>query len=222
MAYEWVGIAVVALAGIGATLLAGKLERGHSERMTREARQQERLAEAYVHLLVLVGRVGQWAQTVEPMWDCDPAQPVRPLPELDEQAETEAVISAYGSDEVFQAFEAWRDVVQNVMVTVNVISRDQAAGKGHRSNGGSVGESPYLRLHNLRPGEREARKALSRQVRDELRGRADSTEPPGTRWLVRATERAGQYLDPEHRRRSRAGSAEQPRRAVASDTAQRS
>ena len=68
MAYEWVGTAVVALAGIGATLLAGKLAHGHSERMTLAARQRERLAEAYVRLLVLAWRVGQWAQMVEPMW----------------------------------------------------------------------------------------------------------------------------------------------------------
>jgi hypothetical protein len=78
--YEWIGTVALGLAGIGATLLAGKFERGHSQRMADEARQQERLADAYVRLLVLVERVGQWAQMVMPLMDTDPPQPVRPLP----------------------------------------------------------------------------------------------------------------------------------------------
>ena len=222
MAYEWVGTAVVALAGIGATLLAGKLAHGHSERMTLAARQRERLAEAYVRLLVLAGRVGQWAQMVEPMWDFDPPQPVRPPPELDEQGETEAAIGAYGSDEVLQAFEAWRDVVQNIIFTVGLIARERAADKGHQPTSGNAGGSLYLTLHNLRPDERDARKALSHQVRSELRSRRGRPEPSTISWLAQTTERAGQYLDSQLRRRFRGRSVEQPRRAVASDAAQSS
>ena len=212
-------MAVVALAGIGATLLAGKLERGHCERMARDARQQERLAEAYVRVLVLAEHVGHWAQMVEPVWDFDPPQPVRSLPELVEQAEAEAVVSAYGSDEVLKAFEAWRDIVRTMIFTVGLISREQADGRGHPSPSGSVSGSPYLTLHNLRPDERDARKALSCQIRSELRGRGEP-ESSSSGWLAHAEERAGRYLDSQLRHRFRRRSVEQPRRAAVSDAAQ--
>ena len=71
-------------------------------------------------------------------------QPVRPPPELDEQGETEADKGAYGSDEVLQAFEAWRDVVQNIIFTVGSIARERAADKGHQPTSGNAGGSLYL------------------------------------------------------------------------------
>lgn len=159
VAYEWIGTAgatVLGLAGITATLLAGKFERGHSERMTREAREQERLADAYVRLLVLVERIGQWANMVKPMWDTIPPQPVRPLPDLDEQAEAEAVVNAFGSDDVLKVFEAWRGIMRDIVAAVGLIELE--------CTGTDFGDEPYSKLYNLLPAEREAREALSRQV----------------------------------------------------------
>ena len=74
--------------------------------MAREARTQERLANAYVDLLDMAERTGQWAQSVRPMMDTIPPQPVPPLPELSEQARVEALVGAFGSNEVRRLMEA--------------------------------------------------------------------------------------------------------------------
>lgn len=118
MASEWIGdvaTAVVAAAGIGYTYLAGArgrdqvdrmalASRKHERTMAREAREQERLADAYVQLLGMMERIGQWVQQVNPMYQSNPD---RPLPDLDKQADVVAAMRAYGSDEVVEAFEAW-------------------------------------------------------------------------------------------------------------------
>jgi hypothetical protein len=46
----------------------------------------------------MVERIGQWAQMVKPMLETNPPQPVPPLPDLDEQAEAQALVNALGSD----------------------------------------------------------------------------------------------------------------------------
>jgi hypothetical protein len=135
--------------------------------MAREAREQDRLATAYVALLAMTERTGQWAQMVYPI-DASPDQPVPPLPGLDEQAEVGATISAFGSDEARAAFEAWAMVVREIIAATRLIDFEQAE-RGRGGNAGEVGRI-YLRLQDeLRPRERETREELGQQVRKELR-----------------------------------------------------
>jgi hypothetical protein len=186
VAHEWIGPAigaasavVVGVAGIVFTWLTGKQARDqaeltaesrleHERTMAREARQQERLATAYVRLLGMAERIGQWAQMVKPMLDTIPPQPERPLPNLDEQAEAQALVNAFGSDEVREAFESWQKVVRKAILEVNMINFEQARQKRSVHTVADLGEAS-MRLENLRPSEVKAREALGRQINDELR-----------------------------------------------------
>ena len=166
-------------AGIGATLLAGKFERGHSQRMADEARQQERLADAYVRLLVLVERVGQWAQMVMPLMDMDPPQPVRPLPGLDEQAEAEAVVNAFGSDQVRQGFKAWRDVIQDMIRAVHLINLGRRLVGATNAHGWISASQTANSIVFDPPSTRHERRSHARSVGScgALRRRVDSQAP---------------------------------------------
>lgn len=182
MAYEWVGTAataVVGVVGIAGTWLSSKQGRDSTERLTREgfehehrlareARQQQRLADSYVKLLGMVERTGQWAQMVKPIMDTIPPQPVRPLPELDEQAEVEAFVNAFGSNDVRAALGAWRGIVRDVIAAVGLIDLEAQDAQRARPSGVDYG-SPYMKLHELCPVERSARESLARQVSRELR-----------------------------------------------------
>ncbi len=99
MAWEWVAPAATAaatttvgVAGIFFTWLTGKQGRDHAEtisnqRLTherllaKEAREQERLENAYVELLRMAERAGQWAQMVYPVFQSG-QPPSTPLPSL--------------------------------------------------------------------------------------------------------------------------------------------
>jgi hypothetical protein len=179
VAYEWIGTGALGIVGIVFTWLTGKQARDQAEQtaekrlehertMAREARDQERLANAYVRLLGMVERIGQWTQMVKPMLDTNPPQPVRALPDLDEQAEAQALVNAFGSDEVREAFESWRNLVWKITLAVGEIDREQESGERYRP-GTSDSNHPYLRLHGeLRPAEIKARKELAARIRAEL------------------------------------------------------
>jgi hypothetical protein len=164
--------------GIFFTWLTGKQARdqaeqtadkrlAHERTMAHEAREQERLSNAYVGLLGMVERIGQWAQTVKPMHDSNPPQPLPPLPEIGEQTEAEALVNAFGSDDVRKSFNSWRKVVWDIIWADAEIDREQESGKRYRPETSDDGE-PYERLHKLRPAELKARETLTRQIRAEL------------------------------------------------------
>jgi hypothetical protein len=52
--------------------------------MAREARRQQRFADAYVELLCMVERMGHWA-ILRPMLETSPPRPVPPMPDAAEQ-----------------------------------------------------------------------------------------------------------------------------------------
>jgi hypothetical protein len=170
VASEWIGLAGVVLGGaIGSisTYLTSKRSSDQVERvasagnqnqrtMAREAREQDRLAGAYVGLLALTERIGQWAEQVNPMYRPDPD---RPLPDLDKQADVVGAVRAYGSDEVIEAFEAWQKVIADMRAFAQQIAREPDAAEPRES------------LRDLKPREVEKHKALVRQINKELRPR---------------------------------------------------
>lgn len=179
--YEWVGpvcVGVVGALGVGSTFWTGKQGRDHVERienrrfihdelMAHEARDQERLSEAYVKLLMMVEASGTWAQTVKPMIDTEPPGWVPPLPELQTQHEAESLMNAYGSDEVVALFDDWRSTVFDVIKNVQLIDMEKAE-RAQGGHGIDFGQ-PYRALLDLRPVERGRRAALVNQVKAELR-----------------------------------------------------
>ena len=127
MAWEWVApvaTATVGVAGIFGTWLTGRQGRddakaiaseklSHERLLSKEAREQQRLENAYVDLLDMTERVGQWAQMAYPRSDTH--QPVPDMPPPEEQAHTGALVKAFGSDEVRERMETWRTVVLEVI-----------------------------------------------------------------------------------------------------------
>jgi hypothetical protein len=164
-----IGIIVGGVIGV-AGLLAGwlNLREGnkHEATMAREAREQERLGSAYVPLLRMAERMGQWAHLVAPMIEFNPPQPIPPLPDLAEQAEVAAVVKAYGSDATREVMDKWLEIVRKIVMAVQLVGFEREARE--RGEGGNFGQ-PYLKLMDLRPAEAETRDALARQVAAELR-----------------------------------------------------
>ncbi len=171
MAWEWVApvatgatASIVGGAGIVFTWLTGKQARDDARASTREARVQQRLENTYVDLLDMAEQIGVWAQMVCPVGDTIPPRPVPPMPSVPEQAHTEALVKAFGSAQVRERMEAWRDVVKEMFVTLQLIRWVEADPSRHRD----VDENPRLKLEDLRRDERMNREALADQVAREL------------------------------------------------------
>lgn len=181
MAWEWVAPVATAVAsiavGVGGvffTWLTGRQGREHAEAilavqlsqdrlLASEARVQQRLETAYVDLLDMAGRAGQWAQMVLPMIDTNPPQPDPPLPTPEEQAHVEAVVRAFGSKEVRALMADWRGIVTRVNATVQQAIWEEADPRRASQR------SPRMILEELRSQERTAQQALAEQIRAELR-----------------------------------------------------
>ncbi len=160
MALEWVAhvaTATVGVAGIVGTWLTANRGLAHERRLATEARQQQRLENAYVDLLDVAERVGHWAQLAWPVRDTEPPQPVPEMPSLVEQAHTEALVRAFGSEKVLQRMKTWRGVLREMQALDNVIRL--APGDHHQARSG---------FDELRPQEKAAREALGDQVAVDL------------------------------------------------------
>jgi hypothetical protein len=177
---------MLGLAGMYFTWLSSKQGRDHAESLARErfeherklardALDQERLADAYVRLLVMAERTGAWAQSVKPLMDTDPPQPVPPLPEIDAQAEVEAIVNAFGSGVIRESLDLWRRVVKDIISAVGLVDLERDAATKAYNADVDFGQ-PYRKLMELRPRERTARDALSDQVALELGHRTKSNE----------------------------------------------
>jgi hypothetical protein len=70
--------------------------------MAREGREQDRLADTYVKLLVFVRHMSDWAQSVR-LSD----RAAESVPSLDLYTEVMAAVTAFGSDAAHNAFEEW-------------------------------------------------------------------------------------------------------------------
>lgn len=184
MAWEWVSpVAIVTAGAMGVffTWLSGQQGRNQAERISnaqltndrqlaKEAREQERLENAYIQLLHTAELVGQWAESVLPKWDTDPPQPERPLPPLEEQVQTQALVAAFGSEAVRKYTRGWLTVVRAMQTAVQRIQCEEAD-PTRRSE-----ENPRVLLEKLREQEREARGALEERVAIELGHRAKPKE----------------------------------------------
>lgn len=215
MAWEWV--APVATAGTGTfgvffTWLSGKQGRDHAERTAREqlaqqrllaqdARDQERLENAYLELLRMVEGLGQWVQHVHPSVDL--GSPIKNPPTVDEQARTQALVNAFGSDRVKDLLNEWRKFLREaISLAVQIDSEEERQSAGPDPDNrisemirellpqkpGDVQRLKAL-LENVRPGERDARRALTSQVAAELRHNVESN-PEQTRTGIPALDDA--------------------------------
>jgi hypothetical protein len=184
MAWEWVAPVATATAsiavGVGGvffTWLTGWQGReqaetvlgqqlAHERLLAREARDQERLENAYVDLLEMAETAGQWVQLVLPMLDTHPPQPDPPLPSLEIQGHTQAVVKAFGTREVRELVENWEIIVRKAISTVAVARMTASVPK-------DAAQARLTLERDLRSQEREARQAVAEQISAELRPRTD-------------------------------------------------
>lgn len=161
MAWEWADFstAAVGIAGIAGTWLTARQGFSNQRQLALDARRQDRLENAYVGLLEMVERVGHWAQIAYPLLDSNPPAPVPELPSLEEQAHTEALVRAFGSNEVLTLMEVWRNMVQKMLAADRIIQ------SGHEYEAET---SPRAEFFQLKPQEAGARKAIADQVAAEL------------------------------------------------------
>jgi hypothetical protein len=183
MTWEWIGTSVVGVAGIWGTWFTGKQSRdqalatlrqqlGHDRLQAREAREQERLESAYLELLKMVHRAGQWAEMVYPVFQSGPPPDIR-LPSLDIQADAAALVAAFGTPEVEEKLEAWRSVLRQMITQAGLVPRQD-----ERPADVPPGELiARAKIHELRPEEKKRRDALAAQVRSELAFGYRSTRP---------------------------------------------
>jgi hypothetical protein len=83
----------------------------HEQEMAREARSQERLDQAYIALGEYLSRFGDWARSVHPFLGPVPApDPLQP----GERWRIEALVTAYGSEEVQRLLDRWGECAQRI------------------------------------------------------------------------------------------------------------
>ncbi|WP_435070800.1 hypothetical protein, partial [Amycolatopsis thermoflava] len=169
MAWEWVApVAAAGGASIGSltTWLAGQGSRRHTEALAREARRQQRFADAYIELLITVEAMGQWAQLVRPMLDVGMSTPS--LPSFEQQARVQALLAGYATPQVKALFETYSESIREIVKIDQRIA--DVIHFGDREIGVSRGELWQRLDMTLRPAEAAARKALANQVSIELAG----------------------------------------------------
>lgn len=173
---DWIGpvaTATVGIAGIFGTWFNGKQARddakelatqslSHERLMAEDARKQQRLENAYIEMLEMTEKASQWAQIAYPLFDSNPPAPVPDLPSLDAQSHVEALVRAFGSDEVLDLFEAWRSVI------VEMVRCDRLIKMGFEHNREVVEQNPRLTFTESKEKELLARKALGKRVSVEL------------------------------------------------------
>ncbi|HEV8275453.1 MAG TPA: hypothetical protein VGQ26_07125 [Streptosporangiaceae bacterium] len=120
--------AVVAIAGLWATLAAaGRTTRSQRD-IAREARHQERLEQAYIALREYLSRFGDWARSVHPF--IGPVQAPDPLPPS-ERWHIEALVTAYGSEQVQRLLERWAECaarIENADVVIRMADKSRDPG----------------------------------------------------------------------------------------------
>lgn len=190
MAWEWVGTSIVGGLGIYYAWKTGKQSRdqaietlreqlGHDRLLAREAREQDRLATAYVALMKMTEQTGQWAQMVYPVVQTGEL-PATPLPSLELQADTAALVSAYGSPAVRHFTEEWESVVRQMIIQAELVQweDENPAQPGDPRWARPYANSPRGMVDSLRPEERKRREALAAQVRAELANLYRSSQNP--------------------------------------------
>lgn len=178
--WSWLAAPVVGVAGIGGTVWAAingrnatdrarRDEHVHQEAMAREARIQERRADAYVEALRLMHMVGEWAQRLRPAIEVEPMPPM-PLPSQEEQVQVWSLIDVHGSSSCKELFERWQQAANAIRLADRKIGLSIATSQQHGASGINLMEVWGDLEDKLRPAESEARKVFASAAHEELNG----------------------------------------------------
>ncbi|MET7820882.1 hypothetical protein AB0F59_30525 [Micromonospora lupini] len=168
---QWLGPAVIT-AGVGiAALLVNRSQAlglareksEHESRIAKEQRVHQQRASAYVEVLTIAERVGQWVSLVKPAINFG-SPPPPDLPDFLDQARSQALLNAYGSTAVKAKFNEWRSAVDDVtraVEQIDFLTKNPEPGVSRTKVWADLET-------RIRPREREARKLLGDQMADEL------------------------------------------------------
>jgi hypothetical protein len=169
MDLQWIGTAAVGALGIVATYTSGVSSRRHESHRDAVTRR----ANAYIEVLTIAEHVGNWAQRVRPLVDTTPPRDPPPLPDLNQQVRAQALMAAFGSDQVRDLLDRWRETVNEVSRADILIGfESQRRGEPREMRGEPIkigNQDPWLALEQtLRPAEAAARGALGKRINQEL------------------------------------------------------
>jgi hypothetical protein len=165
------GGGLVVLGGFADALinaLRDKSRHRHEKGLAREARQQDRLEQAYLELGIYLARHGDWARSVRPFW----GQPTAPDPmPPGERWRIQALVTGYGSPEVQRLLGAWAEVARKIE------NADQVIGLAGRARGPAPeleqeAHRERMALEDYRKALYEAAEDVRAQMNAELAGRA--------------------------------------------------
>lgn len=151
--------------------LGGKRDRlthAHEQELAREARRQDRLDRAYIELGAFLSHYGDWARSVQPF--LGPVPVPAPLPPED-RWRIEALVTAYGSDDVRRLLDQWGEharKIDNADVVIRMAEQSRAAEP-------ELDQEALRERHALedyRKAMHEAADAIRDQMRTELAGQA--------------------------------------------------
>ncbi len=163
-----VSSAVLGAVGLIVASYNSSRERAHALALAREARQQERLADAYVEVLRIVEEVAHWAQRVRPMLDTSPLPEPPPLPSIAEQIRMQALLGAFASEDVQARYEAWCQSVYAIQAADMELTWHERSVNRHGQSGIDDAEVWRRLALELKPKERVLRQALIDTVAAEL------------------------------------------------------
>jgi hypothetical protein len=163
------GGGLVAAGSVASGLLANWLgsrrdKRGyeHEQVMAREARIQERLEQAYLALGEYLSRFEDWARSVHPFLGPVPApDPLQP----GERWRIEALVTAYGSEEVQRLLDRWGECARRIE-DADVVIRMADTARGPGLDQDALRERHAL--EDYRKAMRDAADAVRSQIRREL------------------------------------------------------
>ena len=130
---------VVGISGIGAALWTSR----QAATLAREARSQERLANAYLEVLGMVELEGQWflssadnlVARTDPYFSGTPASLSKP--ELAKRSRARALLGAFGSAQVKQRYLAWT-------LAAASIDEDQTPVRGRHDSAWAIWGNEYF------------------------------------------------------------------------------
>jgi len=160
-------------------LIAGQWQSGRADKRAEgrlhEQWLRDRRADAYVELLSVAEKCGQWVTLTHPMIDWGATSP--PLPSPDEQGHAEAVLRAFASAAVRACWHAWRETLKDAIEQDREIQATEEA-RGTIRPAVRGADTATLKQHFedvIRVSERETRKRLGAAVFADLK--IDSASP---------------------------------------------
>jgi hypothetical protein len=148
----------------------------HERDMAAEARRHERLEQAYMELLNYLSRHWDWARSVRPFWGQPPTP--EPLPR-EERWRIEALVTAYGSEEVRRLLKDWGEraaKIENADTTIRMVEKSRNASQQMEDEA----REEHIAISSYKDAMWKADEAIRERVRQELAGRSNGSplDPP--------------------------------------------